>query len=239
MGMPIKIENLTFGVHKKKHILHQLSLDISPGEFVAILGENGAGKTTFLDLLMGFRVPNSGTIQVDGCHPHLDHWQARHHISYLSEKIDIPGDWSVRDFLDFNKFFYRDYNVDSEKKFLNLFSVIPENRLGNMSAGEVRRAQIVAGLSSTPKLIIVDEITAVLDIVGRRKFMQALKELNQTIGCTIILATNILENLEDYISHLLVLQKGRQRLHKPLEEFLDGQDKMKFPQKVADVLEQV
>jgi ABC-type multidrug transport system ATPase subunit len=80
---------LSFQVNRKTQILENLSVSFSPGSFVAVLGENGAGK-----------------ILVDGSIPHEDPWALRQRIVYMSEKIDLPGDWSVNEFLEFNRFFY-------------------------------------------------------------------------------------------------------------------------------------
>ena len=155
----------------------------------------------------------------------------------MSEKVDIPGDWSVEDFFQFNRFFYQNYAIDLEKQLSEQFRVNKAGRLGNMSAGEVRRVQIVGALAIQPKLIVVDEITAVLDIVGRRRFMKVLRDLNRRLGCTIVLATNILEDLENYTSHLLLIKSGRLCLFQSIEEFLGQKEKARFSELVADILE--
>ena len=238
MGFKVDIQNLNYQIRKGKQVLNDLSLAITPGDFVAVLGENGAGKTTLLDLIMGFRKPTQGTVKVENEKPHQDNWQSRQKIAYLSEKVDIPGDWTAGDFLGFNEYFYTRYDHTLEDKYMKVFRVNRADRLGNMSAGEIRRVQIVAALSIEPQLIVVDEITAVLDIVGRRHFMSLLKDLNQRTGCTIVLATNILEDLAHNVSHVMLLRKGSVRAFEPLTGFLGGANPEKFSQKVADLLEE-
>lgn len=237
MGYRVEIKDLEYQINKKR-ILNNIALDIRQGSFVAVLGENGAGKTTLLDLIMGFRKPTQGSIKVQGNQPYEDNWIQRQEIAYLSEKVDIPGDWSVGDFLEFNKYFYKNYSEEKELTFVKEFGVDRENRLGNMSAGEIRRVQLVASLSIQPRLIVIDEITAVLDIVGRRKFMNLLHDLSKSTRCTIILATNILEDLADHISDVLLIKKGEMRIFQTLHIFLKGTNKSKFSQRVADLLEE-
>ncbi len=193
----IQVENLSYTVQKKKTILMDINFSVEKGSFVAVVGENGAGKTTLLDLLMGFRKLTTGKVFVMDAEPWLDPWEKRARIAYLSEKIDFPGDWSVATLLEFNRFFYKSYSVEREKELIDFFRVDVNNRIGNLSAGEIRRAQIVAALSCNPELIIVDEVTAVLDIVGCRKFMAMLGEMAKN-GATVVLATNIPEGLELY-----------------------------------------
>lgn len=237
MGYKVNMANLNYGIGRDKKILTDISVKISSGSFVAVLGENGAGKTTLLDLILGFRNPTTGSLKVNDDQPYQDNWEQRQEIAYLSEKVDIPGDWSAGDFLEFNKFFYKNYSTEKEAKLIQKFGVDKGNRLGNMSAGEIRRVQVVASLSIQPSLIVVDEITAVLDIVGRRKFMRLLHELNKATQCTIVLATNILEDLAGYISHVLLLRQGKVSSFQSLSTFLARKNKSGFSQKVADLLE--
>ena len=238
MGLNIEVQNLSYQIHKEKKVLKDLTLQIASGTFVAVLGENGAGKTTLLDMIMGFRKPSQGSVKVEKEKPHLDNWKRRQEIAYLSEKVDIPGDWLVDDFLKFNEYFYTHYSYDIEAKYLKLFRVNRKDRLGNMSAGEIRRVQIVAALSIEPKLIVVDEVTAVLDIVGRRHFMNLLRELYHQTQCTIVLATNILEDLANNVTHVMLLRKGDVRTFEPLSTFLGEASQAVFSQKVADLLEE-
>ncbi len=238
MGLDIEIKNLNYQVPKGKQVLFDMNLNIAPGDFVAVLGENGAGKTTLLDLILGFRKPTQGSLKVKNEKPFQDNWQSRQEIAYLSEKVDIPGDWTAGEFLKFNEYFYTHYSHEIEAKYLKLFRVNRLDRLGNMSAGEIRRVQIVAALSIEPKLIVVDEITAVLDIVGRRHFMKLLRDLNRETQCTIVLATNILEDLANNVTHVMLLRKGLVRTFEPLSSFLGSASPEMFSQKVADLLEE-
>lgn len=208
MDSVIHSENLGFDVRERKGILSNITVDIKPGEFVALLGDNGAGKTTFLDLMMGFKRPTSGTLLTSGKVPFGDPFELRQQIIYLSEKVDIPGDWSVDEFLEFNRFFYKNYDKNAERELRVRFKVPNQARLGNMSAGEIRRVQIVGALAANPSIIIIDEITAVLDIVGRRRLLETLREFNRSKKATVVLATNILEGLEGHVSRVLVLHAG-------------------------------
>ena len=207
--MIIEAEGLRFA-SSGRVILDNVTFAVPEGAFVALLGENGAGKTTLADLILGFRAPTAGSLSVLRGIPCADPFALRQKVAYLSEKIDIPGDWSVREFLDFNAFFYSAYDRAIERDLSARFRLDKFNRLGNMSAGEIRRAQVVAALSSQPRLIVVDEITAVLDIVGRRRFMEVLRERNRASGTTVVMATNILEDLTEYVTHVLLMRHGRE-----------------------------
>jgi len=156
---------------------------------------------------MGFRRRARGSLSVLGQDPDTDPWQARSRIAYLSEKIDMPGDWVVADFLGFHRRFYRSYDRDEERTLMGVSACAripgwvrcrPERTVASNRRG--------AGLA--PELLIADEITAVLDILGRRLFLALLKERQQTMGLTTVLATNVPEGLDPYADHVLVISRG-------------------------------
>lgn len=237
MNTAIDIQKLSLEISGRNPILNNINLQIEQGSFLLILGENGAGKTSLLDLMMGFRKPSQGQILVHGKIPSQDPWQDRREIAYLSEKVDLPGDWSVQEFLSFNSRFYESYSLSIEAKLAKEFKIQLKARIGNMSAGEIRRVQIVAALSAQPKLILIDEITAVLDIIGRHRFLRMLGELNTQNGGTILLATNIVENLDLYASHVALMDRGSLISIEKIQDFKNSSPASSFSDCVAQRLE--
>ena len=218
----ISVRNLQYQLPNKRQILSGIDFELGQGEFLAVLGENGAGKTTLLDILMGFRRRTGGEVKVTERDPVDDPWETRSNITYLSEKVDIPGDWDAEEFLDFHRYFYRGYDVSEEQKLIELFGISKKERVGNLSAGEIRRLQIVGALAAQPDLVIADEITAVLDILARRKFLKVLQERQRGRGMAIVLATNVPEGLEAYAHRVLLIHRGQQITFSKTSDFLNG-----------------
>jgi ABC-2 type transport system ATP-binding protein len=218
----------------EKQILSNLQFTLQPGTFTALLGENGSGKSTLLDLLMGYRLPKQGEITVEGKAPHLDDLTLKANTIYLSEKMEVPVYWKIGDYLDFHRHFYPNYSTESEKFYMNEYKISRNTSIRSLSAGENKRAQIVAALASQPQLMMIDEITAVLDIVGRQRFMTHLSELKAK-GATVLMATNILENIEHYTSHLLLLNRGKVSFFGPMNSFVKPQ--ILFTEQVASILQ--
>jgi ABC-2 type transport system ATP-binding protein len=237
MGLPISVKDIRYSINNEKLILSNINMQIPEGAFLAILGENGAGKTSLLDLVMGFKTPNKGTLLVNNEQPSNDPFEQRQRIAYLSEKVDLPGDWSVDEFLKFNRFFYKGYSKTIEAKLRKEFKVELKARIGNLSAGELRRVQIVAALSIQPELIVVDEITAVLDIVGRQKFLKILSDFNKAYKTTVVLATNILEDLPSHITHVCIMADGKITFMDTLSKFLKGKSTNHFSHLITSKLE--
>jgi ABC-2 type transport system ATP-binding protein len=217
----ISASQLRYSVPRRE-ILTGLDFELGPGRFLAVLGENGAGKTSLLDILMGFRRRTSGAVTVMGADPAADPWKSRARLAYLSEKIDLPGDWEAEEFLAFHRRFYPRFDAGLAGALMERFRIRGPERVGNLSAGEVRRIQIVGALAARPELLIADEITAVLDILGRRQFLSLLKDEQRRTGLTVVLATNVPEGLERYVDAVLLLSRGRQVFFGPLTGFLSG-----------------
>ena len=203
-----------------RRILDGIELSIPRGSFTVVVGENGAGKTTLLKLLMGFAKPSEGQVLMNGREPQLDPYADRQSVAYINEKMTPPNDWTIAEFLSFNRWFYRDYSSELEERLLATFKLKREDRVGTLSAGEVRRVQVVAALAISPRILLIDEITAVLDIVGRSKFMQALRELQDRAGTTIVMATNIIDDVDSYATHVVLLHAGRLALQAEKAELL-------------------
>ena len=213
MRIVIELDQMNFATPAKK-ILSNLSFEIQEGSFTVVIGENGSGKTTLLKLLMGLSQPSSGSILVHGKVPSRDHPQDRLKIAYISEKLTPPMDWSASEFFAFNRFFYPHYSIELEAELTKRLRVVRESRLGLLSAGELRRVQVVAALAANPEILFIDEITAVLDIVGRAKFNQILQELRKiNPKITILMATNILDDVDEYATHILLLNQGKLKFY--------------------------
>jgi len=231
----IQIQGLTYRI-AGRNILSDVSFVVGEGAFTVVVGENGAGKTTLLHMLMGLAQPHGGEIRVLGAVPHQDPYALRRRIGYLAEKIRVPSDWTVEEFLAFHRFFYQDaYSLELESELMTELRLKKEWCFGNLSAGQVRRAQVVGALAASPEILVIDEITAVLDIVGRAKFMAALHRLRTRLGSTVIMATNILDDVDTYATDIVLLHQGKVQAAERKERLLRNQEKT-GPQSLSVVL---
>ena len=186
MKTSIKIENLSKSFNGKK-ILKEINLELPEGGIFGILGKNGAGKTTLLATLMGLITPTSGEIKIFNKCLRKDKFDILNEINFQSPYIELPKKMSVYQ----NLIFYaRLYNVkDKEKKIDNLCSELLVDDLlelnyGKLSSGQKTRVNLCKALLNTPKLLLLDEPTASLDIQTSefvRKYLvkfQRKKDLN-------------------------------------------------------------
>jgi ABC-2 type transport system ATP-binding protein len=215
--MLVRLRDVIYQIPNGQVVYENLNFQLELGEFIGVLGKNGAGKTTLIDLLMGFRPISSGEIEVLGENPMSFHRRNKQEIVVLSHDIQIQKSHSVQNYLDFNSYFYDKYDKDLEKELLEYFGIKPGAKMGALSTGQRVKAQIIAALSSRPKLILADEVTAVLDPESRKQFFVLMKKLHKEKTCSLILATNIAEDLNGVVDKVLFIDHKHADLHEVSE----------------------
>ena len=211
--MLINLQNVFYKIPNGHVIYEDLNLHVYEGDFIGVLGRNGAGKTTLIDFLMGHRPISSGKIKVLGEDP-MDHQrQEKAQIFILSHDVKIQLNYSVQNYLDFMSFFYPHYCKDTEYELLKYFSIDRNARFCSLSTGQKAKAQIVCAISSHAKLILIDEITAVLDPESRAKFFHLLKKVKTSRKITFLLATNIAEDLNTIADKVLFIDSTKAQMY--------------------------
>jgi ABC-2 type transport system ATP-binding protein len=213
----IHIKDMSYSIPYSDSILEKVNLEVSEGEFLGVLGHNGAGKTTLMDLLMGFRKISSGELQIFGEDPHAIARAHRKDVVFLSQEISLKSSISISEFLKFHSSFYDSYSKKEESHLLKIFKLDPESKIGSLSTGQQKKVQIIANLSVLPKLILIDEITAVLDPETRSIFFREIERFRKEHKCAIVLATNIAEDLVDRCDKIFFIKNKLGKVHTPSE----------------------
>lgn len=213
----ISIENLTYTIPYGDTILKNINLDVSEGDFIGVLGHNGSGKTTLIDLLLGNKQKADGRLEILDEDPHSQKRRHKKEIVFLSQDVSIKGDITISDFLKFHSAFFPNYSKEDERYLISTFELSYDQKIGSLSTGQQKKVQIVAGFATRPKIIIIDEITAVLDPETRDIFFQELMKLKSNLGTGIILATNIAEDLIERADKVLFIENHCGTIHSPQE----------------------
>jgi ABC-2 type transport system ATP-binding protein len=170
-----------------------------------------------MDLLMGFRKVSSGTIEIFGEDPHAMARSHRKDVVFLSQEVSLKGSLTIREFLRFHSSFYDLYDHQRESELLKSFKLKENVKIGSLSTGQQRKAQVVAGFSCASKLILIDEITAVMDPETRSVFFRELHHNRERYGATILLATNIAEDLVERCDRIVFIEKKSAKIFMPDE----------------------
>jgi ABC-2 type transport system ATP-binding protein len=192
--------------------LKGVSLDVQPGDFYALLGPNGAGKSTLIGIVSSLVNKSSGDVRVFGVDLHAQRDAAMRLIGLVPQELNFNMFEKPRDILVNYAGFYgipraeAIVRAEQELKRAQLW-----DKAGSMSrtlsGGMKRRLMIARAMMTRPRLLILDEPTAGVDIEIRRDMWKTLREIN-TAGTTIILTTHYLEEAESLCRHLAIIDRG-------------------------------
>jgi ABC-2 type transport system ATP-binding protein len=211
----IKIEQLKKTYKSKlsknnKDALKGIDLEIPQGSFFGLLGPNGAGKSTLINILAGLVNKTSGKVTVNGYDLDDDEINVRKSIGVVPQEVVIDPFFSVRKTLEFYAGYFgvkkSDRRTDEILKALHLedkADVSPRR----LSGGMKRRLLIAKALVHSPKILILDEPTAGVDVELRLQLWNYVKELNRK-GTTILLTTHYLEEAEELCDRIAIINHG-------------------------------
>jgi ABC-2 type transport system ATP-binding protein len=203
--------------YRTTDVLHDVTLQARQGDILALLGPSGAGKTTTIEILEGFRMRSAGQVQVLGSDPGGgdERWRAR--IGIVLQSWRDHARWRVRELLAHQGSYYAPYSTKSIHRPWDVdellaavgLSMHANQRIMTLSSGQRRRLDAAMGLVGRPELLFLDEPTAGLDPVARREFHRLVRQLADGRGTTILLATHDLEEAESLADRIIILDRGR------------------------------
>jgi ABC-2 type transport system ATP-binding protein len=215
----IAIENLSCR-YGRTEALRDLSLNVPKGSLFALLGANGAGKTTVLKALVNLLPPSSGRATVLGVDSRQLGERELAQIGYVSENQQQPEWMTVRQLLDYCRPFYPNWDAALETKLLAEFALPLDRKLKALSRGMRMKAVLLSSLAYRPKLLVLDEPFSGLDPVVRDDVTQGLLTAVQLGETTVIISSHDIEEVERLADHVALLEAGRLRFAEPTEELL-------------------
>lgn len=213
----LKVKNLISG-YESKIVLQDISFDVNNGEFLGIIGPNGSGKTTLLKTISRVLKPKKGSILLEG----KDIWQIG--LKELAKKIAVvPQNFngvamSVEEFILLGRIPYfksfqfletkNDLEFAKRSMVLTDTSGLKNRFMSEISGGERQLALIARSLTQEPKLLLLDEPTAHLDIAHQVKILDLIKKLNKELGLTVIMILHDLNLASEYCQRLVLINEG-------------------------------
>jgi ABC-2 type transport system ATP-binding protein len=190
-----------------------ISFDVAEGEFFGLLGPNGAGKTTTINAIVGLAHITSGAISLFGYDTVRDWRTARRQVGLAPQEYNFDRYLNIRDVLIFQAGYYGIRGKAVERRadmLLERFDLASKAKLvyTKLSGGMKRRLTLARALIHEPRLVILDEPTAGVDVELRLELWSMLRELN-TKGTTIILTTHYLEEAEELCDRIGIIQAGK------------------------------
>ena len=213
----IKFENISFSYHEQSSlVLKDLSLGVTFGESLGIVGPSGAGKTTLVDLLLGLLTPTSGVVTVDGKAVDLSKTTWRSEVGYVPQEIFLIDD-TIRNNIAFG---IPAHEISEEKirncvetaQLRDFVSALPDGldtvtgeRGVRLSGGQRQRIGIARALYHEPSLLVLDEATSALDLDTETEFLKTLEAIHKKV--TIVVISHRLSTLK-YCDRIIRLERG-------------------------------
>ena len=206
----ISVQNITKSF-KDLTAINELSLEVSTGEIYGLLGSNGAGKSTTINILLGFLKPDSGNASINGIDTTSGYNDARKHIGYISENVNLYPYLSGIENLDyFSKLTGKNYSYKKLEEFLNkcgLDDSAHHRRTETYSKGMRQKVGIAIALAKEAKVYLLDEPASGLDPLASNELSGLLKKLSSA-GAAILMASHDIFRVRETCNRIGIIKNG-------------------------------
>ena len=215
----IECQNLTH-YYGKRLIYENLSFQVPRGRILGLLGKNGTGKTTTINILSGYLQPHSGECRIFGENIRNMNPQTRQRMALLIEGHVQYTFMTIKEIERFYSAFFPAWNKDAYYELMHKLKVAPGQKISRMSCGQ--RSQVALGLilAQNAELLVLDDFSLGLDPGYRRLFIEYLKEYAKAESKTIFLTSHIIQDMERLIDDCIIMDYGSILVQMPVGELL-------------------
>lgn len=220
MSSVISVKNLSQRYGKGRVIYENLSFEVPKGRILGLLGKNGTGKTTTINILMGFLKPQSGECRIFGEDITRMSPQTRSRIALLLEGHVQYAFMTISQIERFYSRFYPNWNSKAYYRLMEKLKVTPDQKISSMSNGQ--RSQVALGLilAQNADLLVLDDFSLGLDPGYRRLFIEYLRDFVKSEGKTVFMTSHIIQDLERLVDDCIIMDYGRILTQMPVDQLM-------------------
>src|SRR5229473_1875395 len=198
--------------------VHGLNLSVGPNRITAFLGQNGAGKSTTIKMLLGMVRPScgEGTVLGKRITDAEENCQMRRKVAYVAENKPLYGYMTVEQTIRFASSFYSDWRADVARKLLKEYKLPPHQKVQSLSKGMRTKLALLLAFARRPELLILEEPSEGLDPVGIEHLLQMLVA-QAAEGVTVFFSSHQIAEIERIADHVCILDNGRLLLNASLD----------------------
>lgn len=205
--MKIEVKNIT-KKYGEKLALNSLTFQLDEPKIYGLLGRNGAGKTTFMEILAGQILASDGEILIDGENP-FDNQSLTESVCLIKEGNNFKKDLTIKNILKINSYFYPSWDQKLADTLVKEYNLNPKAKVKTLSKGMESALGIIVGLASKAPITVFDEPYIGLDAAARKKFYNILLEEFEDEPRTIIFSTHLIDEVSLMFEEVIILQEGK------------------------------
>lgn len=210
MQLALKLEGLS-KAYSGKEVVKGISMEIESGEIFGLLGPNGAGKSTTINMITGVTRVGAGNAFVFGHDTQRDYIHSRRLVGVMHQEIVVDTFFTIDEALKIHSGYYGTPDDPSwRNELIERLALGPhlKKSMNKLSGGMKRRFMVAKALIHKPRLLILDEPTAGVDVELRQNLWQFVREMNQKQGTTVLLTTHYLEEAEEMCGRVAIMNHG-------------------------------
>ena len=214
----VSVKNLTKSFSGRR-VVDELSFDVQKGEVFALLGHNGAGKSTTIDLILGLKAPDGGSAKILGMDAAKHRKQVFARVGVQLQNTQYQPNITVEEAcIEYASL----YAVPADyPRLLEQFGLgtLRKSFVSKLSGGERQKLSVVLALIGNPEIVFLDELTTGLDVEARREVWRTLKQLKEQ-GLTIFLTTHYMEEAEALCDRVFIIKSGKKAAEGTIDEVI-------------------
>lgn len=220
MNTCIEVKDLTKSLGGRI-VVDNITFRVTTGEVFGLLGHNGAGKSTTIDLLLGLKKPDCGTREIFGLDPTANRKSVFQRVGVQLQSSNYQNNIRVDELFKEMSALYD--KPEDYRRLLKTFSLekFEKSQVNKLSGGEKQRLSVALALIGNPEIVFLDELTTGLDTAARREVWGHLKELKNK-GTTIFLTTHYMEEAESLCDRIFLMKDGRKITEGTVKEVIES-----------------
>jgi ABC-2 type transport system ATP-binding protein len=205
-----------------KAVLHDVDMKVQQGSVYALLGRNGVGKSTLLQILMGLRAPTQvECLTIFGSVVSEMSIEERARIAYVAEGLKLPNWMTLTELENFAAPLYKQWSDELADDLRRRFYLESDKRIGAMSRGDQMKSALLVALAARPRLLLLDEPFTGIDVISKDEIVRAILNTAALDGCTVVIASHDIAEIEFLADTIGILSGSRLRLSDSLERLQD------------------